>query len=161
MGQSHISIVWLCGYHWNQTVWKHDFFFSCERAAAWIYYHFSTRHLAPHKSILDSNTSLVHIWSVGSAQPDDLIPLDVSTPLHSTPLGHTCLNGFCDASVGARREEKDKDLHGNFSSYPSGSWKLSHMVANTMATKNCKGIKEFPSDVVNLCKLPPKCKVWK
>lgn len=39
------------------------------------------------------------------------------------------------------------------------SFPHTHIAANTMATKNCTGIKEFPSDVVNLCKLPPKCEV--
>lgn len=127
-------------------------FFFCERAAAWIYYRFSTRYLAPHKRVLDSNTSLGHIWSVGSAQSDDLTPLDVSS------LWATLAQMGSVMPVWGHRGRKDKDLHWNFSSYPSGSWKLSHIAANTMATKNCKGIKEFPSDVVNLCKLPPKCK---
>lgn len=29
----------------------------------------STRHSPPYKSVLDSNTSVVHIWSIASAQP--------------------------------------------------------------------------------------------
>ncbi len=60
----------------------------------------STRHSPPHKSVLDRNTSVVHIWSIASAQPtpcqlqpDDLTSLDISSPhcgvdecMHTHPL---------------------------------------------------------------------------
>lgn len=64
------SIGCLCGNHWNQTVWKHQGFLSQDHWGDWQGGGFiprssccvTARHLAPHKSVLDSNTSVVHIW---------------------------------------------------------------------------------------------------
>lgn len=75
--------------------------------------------------------------------------------------------GFCDASVGASREEKDKDFafcaililpFWKLNAFPHSSQRHGN---NNNNKKNCKRSKEFPSHVVNLFKLPPRCKKWK
>lgn len=98
---SLLSIGCLCGNHCNQTISNHEDLLSLNRKA------FdgrggrcilrggrcsSVRHSAPHKSVVDNNTSAFQIWSIASASPPlcqlragDLTSLDST----SNPCGVT------------------------------------------------------------------------
>lgn len=71
---SAVSMGCLFGIHRNQTIWKQEGFLSQDggefsKGQGGVGWGFSSRHLPPYESVLDSNTSVVHVWSIASAQP--------------------------------------------------------------------------------------------